>query len=270
MSSLIPARFLRMLWRNWPLSRGRSFVWRQVYRRLHGITLARDTFGNQLILDLDNYIDAQIYLGGTFEAEGIRALSDAIDAHGCRAFIDIGANLGAYSLTLARHPQIETVYAFEPDPRNYTQLMANLFLSPVATKVKGFPLALSDHAGESLFYPSRSPTDRDLGKRNSGSSSLRFSDVRHKMDDAVQVTVAPLDSILPLRDQSLALKIDVEGHETAVLHGATELLTNNRCVLLIESFSEQLPQIDTFLGEIGYRRYGPPPAFETHLFEPVR
>ena len=46
------------------------------------------------------------------------------------------------------------------------------------------------------------------------------------------------------------MKIDVEGHEEAVLMGARSLLANNQCFLQIESFD--LSRIEPLLKEAGY------------------
>ena len=44
----------------------------------------------------------------------------------------------------------------------------------------------------------------------------------------------PLDSLVSFQDRRISLKIDVEGHELAVLQGAGQLLANNQILLQIE------------------------------------
>ena len=44
-------------------------------------------------------------------------------------FLDVGAHWGLYALLAHRTRQFERIVAFEPDPANYAQLQANLFLN---------------------------------------------------------------------------------------------------------------------------------------------
>lgn len=50
------------------------------------------------------------------------------------------------------------------------------------------------------------------------------------------------DNLLSYRNEHLALKIDVEGHEPEVMRGLEKLLTMNKCVLMLEI----IEQYDTY------------------------
>src|SRR5579862_5635119 len=58
-------------------------------------------------------------------------------------FLDIGANIGLYSLYAAISRGVQVI-AFEPESQNYALLNKNIFLNQMDGKVKAYPIALSD------------------------------------------------------------------------------------------------------------------------------
>src|SRR5438045_3594806 len=117
------SRFHQLLVRLYPFSKGSCRLRRFAMRHLRGMTLSRDSFGHQLLLDLSSFIDANIYLDGSYERQSIEYLAQEMRRFGCDLFVDIGANIGTYSIYFAALREIHRVYAFEPDPRNFAQLM---------------------------------------------------------------------------------------------------------------------------------------------------
>lgn len=141
----------------------------------------------------------------------------------CRAgtFVDVGANLGHWSGWAAR--MFAQVHAFEPLPA-----LAIALRRAAPPHVTVHELALSDREGVGRFavpiyrgrpWMTRASLERDA---NSG-----FDD-----ETVVYVRVAPLDQ-LQLRDVDV-IKIDVEGHEAAVLAGARQTLQRERPTLIVE------------------------------------
>jgi hypothetical protein len=54
-----------------------------------------------------------------------------------------------------------------------------------------------------------------------------------------QVPSAALDNLLSPVFQSIALKIDVEGHEHSVSEGCRNILTKNKCIVQIEIYQRE-------------------------------
>jgi hypothetical protein len=82
-----------------------------------------------------------------------------------------------------------------------------------------------------------------------------------------------LDNLIAPRDQIVFAKIDVEGHEMAVLDGMTNIISSNECVLQIESLTFhqagelKLDGLKTFLRGHGYRmihQIGPDIYYSNH------
>ena len=127
-------------------------------------------------------------------------------------FFDIGANIGSYTLLAAGVVGTPTI-SIEPVPTTFKILTENIFLNGIGEKVT----ALNNGAGASegnLFFTSDNDTVNHV--------------VLHpKPGDAViGVQVTSLDKIVSKYFVPTCIKIDVEGYETEVLNGATQLLQN--------------------------------------------
>ena len=141
--------------------------------------------------------------------------------------LDVGAAIGQFSVFAARLP-VRQVHAFEPSPENLTSLRRNLELNGVADRVEVHQLALSDHTGESLFVTSENTYLSGL--RPGGDDSADAS-----APDGVPVPVRTLDQTLDELGLSRVdvLKLNVAGHEAAVLAGAQELLRRGAADILV-------------------------------------
>lgn len=141
--------------------------------------------------------------------------------------IDIGANIGWYSLLLARlMPDDADVFAFEPDPLNFELLEHNIQLNG-ETRITATPKALAAEDGVQRLYRHDS---NNLGRH----SLLQLQD-----GESVDVRTTSLDKFWD--DQKLGarlprfIKIDIEGYELIALRGASEVL--KRCPALLCEFS---------------------------------
>lgn len=140
--------------------------------------------------------------------------------------IDVGANLGLYSEILS--PLFIGVTAIEPQPRLVAYLR-----SVVPDNVTVIEGVASDGQGTiQLLVPRMRGGSREMW-RNDALASVEASAVSGKSSDQIEVARFTLDS-LPWERTIDFIKIDVEGHERAVLDGATGLIGRDRPVLLIE------------------------------------
>lgn len=152
--------------------------------------------------------------------------------------IDIGANIGMYSCILLKSGCVPNASLFEPDRKNRAQLDANLLLNRLLCRTEVYPIALGESHRTFRLLP---------GKEDGGFSRI----VENPEEGSYEVQVAPLDEILPLASQTLAIKIDVEGFEARVLAGMQRLLRHNRCLVQIEAF-DPAPILGT-MKSAGYR-----------------
>jgi FkbM family methyltransferase len=137
-----------------------------------------------------------------------------------RISVDAGANKGVYTYWLERLSR--HVYAYEPNPKMFKTLK-----SGVGIKATVNFAALSDQAGE---FALRIPKTAQ-GRYSNQGASLNHNKVGDNYGE-VMVETRRLD------DEGLQnigfIKIDVEGHEMAVLDGALETIKRDRPTLLIE------------------------------------
>jgi FkbM family methyltransferase len=146
-------------------------------------------------------------------------------------FIDVGANTGFYTLLAAAVSAEVRVLAVEPAAAIRTLLEANIAANGFAAQVTVLPMALSSRSGQaSLFIPSQ---EHGLVE-TSASLEPGFKPDHSAVE---QVPVSTLDALLLRRWPFLrvsVIKIDVEGHDAAVLRGAKWTIRCHRPVVFIE------------------------------------
>ena len=136
-----------------------------------------------------------------------------------RGAVDAGAWWGPWSWWLAR--RVPTVDSFEPN-RDLAARLARV----MPPNVTIHPVALSNRAGRTnVWFPSG-------GASAGGRASLEPETRADSGWSQQSVETCALDDF-ELDDIGF-LKIDVEGHELAVLQGATDLLKAQRPVVMIE------------------------------------
>jgi FkbM family methyltransferase len=175
------------------------------------------------------YREAEIRLAGRLVRPGSRCL-------------DIGANAGAYSYFMRRAGGL--VEAFEPIPE-LAQDLRRRFGNGIAVH----QVAASDANGTvEIHVPWLD------GKPAYGYSSCEVG-AKWENETAFTVETRTIDSF-GFRDVSL-MKIDVEGHELAVLEGAARTIAESRPALIIEAEERHRPAAvattAAFLRQFGYR-----------------
>lgn len=121
--------------------------------------------------------------------------------------VDIGANIGLHSLILDRCGY--KVRAFEPDPRHYDLLSANLKRNGCAN-VEAIAAAVSDREGDLEFVRVLGNT---TGSHLAGSKPNPYGEL-----DRFAVKLVDIESIMSWAD---FIKLDAEGHERQILLATT-------------------------------------------------
>jgi FkbM family methyltransferase len=147
----------------------------------------------------------------------LRRLDDLVPRD--RNAVDVGAWWGPWTWWLARRvPHVDT---FEPN----TELVARIH-EALPGNVTLHPVALSDRDGRSVLWIPGG------GVGTEGRASLHHESARSTGWRAQPVDTRRLDDF-DLSDVGF-VKIDVEGHEAAVLQGATRLLESDRPTVMVE------------------------------------
>ena len=142
--------------------------------------------------------------------------------------IDIGANVGLFSLVAADAFPAAQVHAYEPSPETFAALSANAEPCP---RIAVYNLAISDKPGEMTFRPG-GPVNRD---RSSGAHFVndpaRFD---ASFDITVPTTTLNAEAARLGLDGRMLVKIDVEGFEYDVFAGGGDLVASPDAVFFAE------------------------------------
>lgn len=148
-------------------------------------------------------------------------------------FLDIGANIGLYTLAAARRVgRHGRVHAFEPCSQTFERLTDNVQLNDLRN-VTCHQVALSFENARASLTLANGGFDawNSLGKPYMGETT-----------GCEMVTTVTLDSFARehgLTSRNCALKIDVEGWENQVLTGAEQFLAQDDAPLLCVEFTEE-------------------------------
>jgi FkbM family methyltransferase len=154
---------------------------------------------------------------GTWEPDEGRLLAQFFRP-GLR-FLDVGANVGYFSLLVANSCAGAVIHAFEPHPLTSQVLALNAWSS--GADITTHALALS--AGDRILALTTAPSN--LGDTRSRASAA-----------ATMLTpAAPLDTVLPGAVFDL-VKIDVQGFETEVVAGMIGMIRRSRGVVIVAEF----------------------------------
>jgi FkbM family methyltransferase len=162
---------------------------------------------------------------------------------------DIGAHVGIETLMLSRWVgPTGSVLSIEADEATFGRLRLNCDVNGL-TNVELIHRAVSDHNGTLRFAASAEVTSHVLADGEVGGAEQTV--VCSRLDDLIFTTGGGRLDVV---------KVDVEGHEGAVLRGASRVLAELRPVFLIEiHHPEALAECVTLLREAGYSMKPVPP-----------
>jgi FkbM family methyltransferase len=147
----------------------------------------------------------------------------------CSTVFDVGANVGYYSVLLAKHLGTNgKIYAFEPVPQTFQCLSQNIGINDLTDVVYPFQLAISGQIRPDmeLHIP--------LISGSSAASSLNL----HPDEVSVKTLVSSTTLDAFVEDHKLTsvdlIKIDVEGAEKFVLEGAQKTISEFKPYIFLE------------------------------------
>jgi FkbM family methyltransferase len=153
--------------------------------------------------------------------------------------IDIGANVGHYTLELSRRVGATgRVLAFEPVPQTFEILAANV----VASKAMNVSLLNVAASNVASVFSMQVPTFAETHLDN-------FYQARLSDSGGLKILCLPVDSI-PFPNRVHLVKIDAEGHDLSVLEGMQTLIKRDHPILIVES--DESGAIPDWLKQRGY------------------
>ena len=168
----------------------------------------------------DQFIAGDLIRAGAWEPEVVEAVLEQLQEGD--VVVEVGANIGAHTVAIARDPRVAKVVAVEPLPEMVSLLRRNVELNGVQGKVDVWPMALVHH-----LDPSKSARMlKDV--RNPGASHL-------VEDGGVEVPTARLADVSERID---ILKIDAEGAEYLILEGERAAAALKDCRVIVTEYCD--------------------------------
>jgi FkbM family methyltransferase len=163
----------------------------------------------------DRGLTGNIY-GGLMEPEEMLFLLRTLQPNW--HFIDIGANIGAYTLLASKVIGANST-AFEPVPDTIKKLKTQIALNHIVDKVEVVMAGVGEKP-ELLHFTNLNSTTNHVC-------------VNGKSANTIQVKMVKLDDIVKPSGQPIFLKIDVEGFEFPAIKGAINLLKSGRVKAIV-------------------------------------
>lgn len=173
-------------------------------------------------------IGREIAVDGTFEAAGIAAAQwlceqGVIAGSERSAFLDIGANVGVYTVALA--PGFSRVLAFEPHP--------------VISQVLALNVAINHLDNVTLCNYGLSDADSNAQLWEGGTDNMGMSSIERQIGAGSSYAIHLRHASTAVREATdipvAFVKIDVEGHEPKVVAGLRALLVEQQPVVAFEA-----------------------------------
>lgn len=155
--------------------------------------------------------------------------------------IDIGANIGVFSVFAAESCKQAQIISFEPSKEAFRRLLNNIHINNLKN-IAAYNAAISADLGLAIFFE---PKDH----LTNGSLLQDFTLIWDKAPASSQVVV--LDStvidLLLAKSNQVLIKIDVEGFESEVLKNLKNIITDKKPDLIVEvlkEFEDELNDLD--------------------------
>jgi FkbM family methyltransferase len=157
--------------------------------------------------------------------------------------LDIGANIGIYSIAAMKANENVSIFSFEPSKEIINILERNLSLNNISMNV--IPVALSNRDGTGTFYDSDVPNAAASLKAIDSSTSSNSYNVEVKRWDSLCIT------------QTIDLLImDVERNELEVLEGMVQMINKDMPNMIIEILDNEIgTSIQQFFKPFNYEFY---------------
>lgn len=205
------------------------------------------------------HVNPTCYLGKVLFWDGILGFETSVHhvfkylMERAGTFVDVGANIGFYSLLAFRYNPKATIVSFEPLPAGFKYLQANIDQNAAFT-IEARQIALSDTSETTTFFYSLNPKFAFVKDQltSTGSLDMQQANRTARLKD-VRVAQTTLDKFVEEFNtgQIDLIKLDTEATEHLVLDGAVSTIQKHRPIILCEVLpgkveSEILSRIESF------------------------
>ena len=187
-------------------------------------------WGGDITIDLRSGTEWMMYFRRNYDAGAVATIIRLLSSHPGQ-FLDIGANIGFYSIPIALNIDPARVVCFEPGSGNHSRLKRNLEINNLTGSVKLHKLAISNKEGSELL------TLREdyEGGSCTGNASIVSSQTMDEGFHTEEIRLTRLDNFRGEQDDPIAIiKLDIEGHEPEAISGATQTIKTHLPIIFCE------------------------------------
>lgn len=152
--------------------------------------------------------------------------------------LDIGANVGIFSVYAAKANTTAKIYSFEPSGEAFARLNQNIRANNLQN-VTTYNVAVADKTGFLTFYEPE-------GHLTNGSLEVNFAS-QYDREPRKRMTIALSGNLFEelMKDaKNILVKIDTEGAEAYVLNGLKEVIQKHRPHLILEVLKDYEDQLN--------------------------
>ncbi len=191
----------------------------------------------------DNTATDEIVIAEIFDENVYETDFDDLDG---RVVLDIGANIGAYSIFCALGGA--TVYAFEPDNENYKMLERNIKLNGLEDNIILHKLAITDDENKHILYSGQGGSFIKDNRRLA-------PEAQEKLDSGsienYNVESTTLDIVIKQIGRKIDIcKVDIEGSEYAMFKKAGRSTMNSLKLITMEFHSTDEKTYGAFIAKL--------------------
>ena len=194
------------------------------------------------LIDIQDKLEREFYFKKKYEEDNFNFISSHTFFSDPFLFLDIGSNLGIYSLIIAKKfNNCHKVIAFEPILETFNKFRLNVKKNLLENKIETNRVALSDKNAvmkmSSIF-------------KNGMMQSAVFT---VSNEGAISINAKIFDDLYKYSNQNIFIKCDAEGHEYEIISGMRKNLKNNKCFMQIEIQEKNILKVNSLLDRLGYR-----------------
>ena len=194
------------------------------------------------LINIQEKLDREFYYKKKYEENNFKFIFEYKFFEKPFIFIDIGSNLGIYSLTISKNfKNCNKVLAFEPILETYKKLKLNIQKNSMNHNIIAANIALSNI--------NETRKMKSILKNNQIQSAVYK--INHNGN--VNVISKVFDELYNFNNKNIFIKCDTEEHEFEIIQGMKKNLKENNCLIQIEIFDRNFKKLDSLLNELGYQ-----------------
>lgn len=204
------------------------------------LQIQHDNF--KIVVSPQDHCGGRLFYWGSYEPDQTAIFRKLIQEFKPDVFVDIGANIGYYSL-VAASTGVPRVLSFEPSPTLGDCLESSIRANAWQSRIELHRLAVSDKAGTVTFYVNRADHNFGLGSI--------IGEHPESASQAITMSATTVDAFQSqLLGSRILMKIDVEGAELLVLEGMRRVSNSCRPWLVLEIHPADLGRLGRTAEEV--------------------